>query len=746
MSNKDSGAGGLTISGFGLEYPGLFAIQHPRIAAMVLIALVASALASLASIRFDDNIQRAMSSNSVYARDYRAFEQGLGTKTSDFIVLVASNETFGPAELERLRDMTLDVALLDDVLTVLSPFSARFAKNHEQFPGAPVFPQDISTETLTDRLPAYRAGNMNQPEMISPDGRIMIVTIAVDPANGRARLRDTHADIIETLSDYTGDGFTLTVTGEDAIAFEIVGGLQRDLITLNLLGCLIALFMALLIFGDLTVALVAVVPAILGTLTALSLFVLFGLPMTVISNVIPVLVLVLGLADSIHLTMYFKKSPADLSAKERAELSIREIGPACGLTALTTAIAFAAVAMVDNEQLREFALIGGLGVMVSYVVVIMFFAFLAPLCVGAKAGRSRGDWFKVPPLIGRLVLSRDRAIMVASALIAAASIWGFLRTEPWFHFNAYLPVNSEIRQANEKINETFGGFFRMWHELDLTGDETSGDDWQRLTALTDTVAAAAPDYTVVSLVTIARWFGRPETMPDRTDLSDLPESILTQFLSLDGNTARVVTFAPEPMANRQTLETHDRIERAAGNAGAIRTVGFPVILRHEPAIVIGQLEVSLIAACLIAVALVALAFRWPALLVVLVVPNMLPLILTAASLHLIAGGLLNPTAMMALTIAFGIAIDDSIHFINRFRLERARGHDVDQALNIAIDRTGRVMIATTLLISAGLLVTLTSPFTMVRLFGIMLILTFITALLADLVLLPALLRQKWVRS
>ena len=104
------------------------------------------------------------------------------------------------------------------------------------------------------------------------------------------------------------------------------------------------------------------------------------------------------------------------------------------------------------------------------------------------------------------------------------------------------------------------------------------------------------------------------------------------------------------------------------------------------------------------------------------------------------------TAAVALTIAFGIAIDDCIHFINRYRLERLNGHPVDEAIQFAIDRTGRVMIATTLLISGGLLVTLLSPFIMVRLFGIMLILTFVTALLADLLLLPVLMRLKWVRS
>ncbi|WP_419907014.1 efflux RND transporter permease subunit [Hoeflea sp.] len=746
MTGEISGIQRRAISGFGLDYPGLFAVRWPIVSAILICIVVATTIVSMNHIRFDDDIERSMSSDSIHANNYRQFERTMGARTTDFIVLVSSDTDFTPEDLNQLREMTLDLALLDDVLTVLSPFSARFSRNHPLYAGEPVFPDDITQTTLTDRLQAYRSGAANQPSMLADDNRTILVSVSVDPAVDRAGQRQMYREISDMVDSYVSDRFTHAVTGEDAIAFEIVGGMRSDLITLNAIGCMFALIIAFLVFGNLLTALTAIIPAVFGAMSSIALFPLLGLPVTVMSNTIPVLVLVLGLADSIHLVMHYLKTSADLPVKERTAISVRDIGPACGLTAVTTAIAFAAVATVDNVPLREFALIGALGVMLSYVVVIMTFAVMAPVAIGHKSRSGKSEWLRVPSIFRQLVFSRGRGVVIVSAIIAVASIWGFWRTEPWYHFDGYLPADSEIRQANAHINQTFGGFFPIWHEMSMEGEEETDNDWARLTALNDAVASAAPEYAVVSLVTIARWLGEPETMPQRDELTELPQNIMTQLLSPDGKIARVVTFAPEPMASRQTLETHDRIEQTAREAGAVRTVGFPVILRHEPVVVIGQLGLSLVAACILAILVVAAAFRWPALFLVLIIPNTLPLFVTASALHVLTGGLLNPTAMMALTIAFGIAIDDCIHFINRYRLERTNGHTVDESLEFAINRTGRVMIATTLLISGGLLVTLLSPFIMVRLFGIMLILTFITALVADLLLLPVLMRLKWVRS
>ena len=100
---------------------------------------------------------------------------------------------------------------------------------------------------------------------------------------------------------------------------------------------------------------------------------------------------------------------------------------------------------------------------------------------------------------------------------------------------------------------------------------------------------------------------------------------------------------------------------------------------------------------------------------------------------------MDATAILALTVAFGIAVDDTVHFLNRYRQALEIGLPRDAAIRQALATAGRAMVLTTILVCAGLLVTLTSSFFPVALFGGMIGASILVALFADLVLLPALL-------
>lgn len=103
---------------------------------------------------------------------------------------------------------------------------------------------------------------------------------------------------------------------------------------------------------------------------------------------------------------------------------------------------------------------------------------------------------------------------------------------------------------------------------------------------------------------------------------------------------------------------------------------------------------------------------------------------------------MSPTAVLALTISFGIAIDDSVHFMNRFFEARAKGSEPREAVISATASAGQIMVLTTVLLTFGLSITMISGFFPIRLFGGMMIITLWAALLFDLLLLPALLTAR----
>jgi len=444
---------------------------------------------------------------------------------------------------------------------------------------------------------------------------------------------------------------------------------------------------------DLRMALLAVVPALLGAAAVLALTVWLGYPITVLSNVIPILLLVLGVADGVHLAGHLKE-----------EGNIREavatVGPACALTALTTSVAFASIMLTGNAQLFEFAVLGAIGTILSFVLVIVTFALLGRLVPLSKT--------PVPQVsaafahrLSRTGIAHPRATVVACIVTLVIAGFGFSQTKAWFPLYQNLPDNSATLATNDAISTDFGGVFQMVIEVD--------DDWTRtqnvVTALEAVLEAVSAPESVLSELSFARWLGHADTAPTQQELETLPRALVDQLRSEDG-TSRIFVSVPEPMRSGDTLAQFDLIYKASIAAGADTIIGLPTIMRHEAVSLIEQLSLGLIMAALGATALVAIAFRSVRLVPILIIPNVLPLVITGASLHLWVQGQLSPTAVLALTIAFGIAIDDTVHFLSRYAGAKATGQSSKQAVSMAANSAGQVMVLTTLLLTLGLSATM----------------------------------------
>lgn len=730
--------------GLGLERPGLWAVRYPVVAALLLLAIVAAALLSVPKLRFDDDINRVFLSDNQNSQDYRDFITRLGGKPTDLALLIEHPDAFSASDIEAMRSLALELEFADGIVSALSPFAVRFSPADALYPDQVLIPVDVSMETLAERLAHFSDQYPASSTFIAPDMKRALFVLSGGFDLSSEQVRALTADLDALARDSLTDSVTFTITGESVISLAIADGLKDDLLLLNALGATMVLVLAVIVLRSAVLAALAFIPALTGVVVTLGLFVLLDYPITVISNVLPILVLVFGVADSMHLLLHVRDNETEDTVRSKVTATIADIGPACALSAITTAIGFLAVTLSGNRQLVEFALAGAASVIATYVTTIVLFALLGRYAVGRKrAGTARVPRLVVLEKIAGIAWRHDRIIVGLGALALACGLWGYANTVSWFPYEKNLPSDSPLITSNAKLTETFGGTYRLWAEIDLNGDTSLQDpaQWERVADVTQAMIEAAPDYTTVSLSTFADWLGEPDKMPDPEDLEDLPGDLRNLLVPPEGAVVRVVTAVPEPMRDGQSLATQDNLEQAALAAGANRVVGLPVIMRYESIAIVEQLGRGLLVACLLGTVVIALAFRWPSLLILLLAPNIIPLALAAAALHLIDGGQLTPTAVLALTIAFGIAVNDSIHFASRYRLELSHGLDQQAALVTSVARTGRVMVLTTVLLCVGMLVTQFSVFAPVRLFGQLMMLSFILALVADLVLLPALLKQ-----
>jgi len=722
-----------------LAYPGLVALRRPLAgAAFVLVILVATA-AALPGLYFDNEVNRAYVSNGNRANETADPKRA----ASQIILLVRSRQPFSASQFGVLRDISFDLELLEDVVGVVSVASLRFPKRHADHPGEAILPFDLERDEIRSRLAAYEQAATGSRSLISRDRNKALILLTLEDRS--VDLDRVVSQVNETIELHAEGGLSFSMTGEGLIGREMVRALSHDLIVFNVAGGILALVLAFLVFGNPQYVALACVPAFFAAFASLGIFLLLGWPITVVNNVVPVLVLVLGLADSVHLVLFYRDDSEGSSVQERARHTLFAVGPACGLTAITTSIAFLAVALTQNAVLRELAVTGALAVFAGYVVVLVAFAVMVPyLGKHSKSGSLR-NWIGVPPSACRAILANAKGIVASSLVVLIVSLLAVGQLRAWFELNNNLPSTSEVHETNRIVSEEFGGAYRLWIDVDYAPEESVPEDWERLREVTAQVRQAVPDATVLSLATYAEWLGTPDAPPDPDAMDNLPEAVRTQLVQPEGSRATIVVLVPEPMASEEALAQHDALEAVAARPGVQRLSGLPMILRHEPVVIVRELSMGLGLACLLATGLIALAFRSAALIPILILPNLLPLAVTAAALYPFYGGHITPTAMLALTVAFGIAVDDSIHFLNRAVRERRRNSSVSEALVVAINRTSRPMIVTTLLISLGIGVTFFSAFNTVKLFGGMLILTFTTALAADLLVLPCLLKMRWAK-
>jgi predicted RND superfamily exporter protein len=224
-------------------------------------------------------------------------------------------------------------------------------------------------------------------------------------------------------------------------------------------------------------------------------------------------------------------------------------------------------------------------------------------------------------------------------------------------------------------------------------------------------------------------------------LDTLPENLRGRLVSAERRLLLVTGHfpdldAPEMRASIAAIEADLDPLRAANPDVSIELTGASVVSALHATSMINDLNRSLMTAIVVVIALIGISFRSLRIALLAVLPNMLPLFASGALLYVIGFGI-DYAAMIALTVAFGIAVDDTIHFIARFQIETDEGRETLQAVQNAMRRVGPVMAITSVVLMCGVGVTMFGQMPQTRHFGAIVIVTLFSAIAADLLVTPA---------
>lgn len=739
--------------GFGLEHIGLAALRWRKLFLALVALITAVAVIGIFRLGFDDDVILAFRSDS---QTYRDFTELLSERTgsaNDVIVIAEADRPLDAARLRHLRELHFELEFEDGVGTVLSAFALRQVGEDGE-PGPALFPDAFDDAELPDILDQVKAHPFGLGRAISADGMAVMLVVTED---GSARTNGEIRAFLERMeaaaARFARPDLTISVLGMEKTRFEIADAILHDQIVFNSGGSLVSILVAFLVFRSIRMTVLVLSAGSAAMIWTLGAAGLAGHSITVVTNIIPVLTIVISFTNSMHLVHSLRESDVDPAAGTQAAIrrTIERVGPACALTGLTTAAAFLSLSLTGYGALIELAWFGAAAAMISFLAIIIVFPLAASFLVKPenignyrrKPAASRDLLRRLYNLIG----PNRRTIAIVAVVLLAGGVIGHLTTTPRFSTYDNIPQGSPTLAASLEAEDRFGGLFNLWIRIAGDPDElmTADEGWTRITAVHEAAETVLGRNAILSPLSVARAAGHPDRPLDADEIAALPDELRSRLGAPGSGYVTMSALVGDPARSAEHLAGFDALEAAVRDAGADIVTGTPALARHDARRMIDLLNASILAAAVMTILLVVLAFRDMSMLPAVALANMTPVLLTGIVLHLFMGGELKIATGLAMTVAFGVAVDDTVHFVNRAFLERNAGAPATKAVGNAITGVGFVLCATTMVLGAGISLTFLSNFLTVRLFGQLMILILVFALLADLLILPAimLMYRRW---
>jgi predicted RND superfamily exporter protein len=552
---------------------------------------------------------------------------------------------------------------------------------------------------------------------------------------------------------------------------EIRNAVERDRLVYNGLGFLVGAAIAFVFFRRISLTLIAVLGpsiAILWTLGAIG-----GLDfrLNLFINVITPLILVSGFSDSMHLVFAIRRDIMNgVDRVTAARNAVVDVAPACLLTAMNAALALASFAFADSALIRTFGIAALMAVGISYLAVAVVVPTLAALLIRHEApatlpGETNrqggiGILGHATEAIVRTVIGRPALwSLIGTASVVATGIL-YSQLVPSYRLADQVPDKEQALAATDRLDQKLTGANPVHVMIRWKGDQALFEP-----RTLDVIAAAhgvlekqAGLGNVWSIESLRRWLAeagdtRIETVQRYVKV--LPEHLTRRFISADEKAVLVTGRLPDVDAS-QILPVVELIDKALGPVRQahpgyeVVVTGLPAIAARNSARLIGELNWGLVGDMFVIFIFLGIALRSLLAGITSVLPSLFPIFATGALMKLGGEGL-QFASIIAITVAFSLAIDSTIHFLNRFHIEEARPDtaNVQQALIRTINHIGPVVVLTTIVLALGLGVTVLSHLPSLRLFGRLAGICLFASLIGQLIILPAtiaLYRSMWPRA
>lgn len=723
-------------------------VRYAPWAVVLAAVLIIISLAGVRHLRFDDDPTAIFRSQSADFRLLHELKSQFTTDENDVLVILEGDDMMSPSALSLVRmlvDHTLKLAGIDSVTSILN--MRRLGSRSiplVPYPGA-------SLERFQRAREEAKAHPLVRGQLLSADGRTMAIVVRLAGDNLSTadidQLLERLRDVVRTATAQAP--IKAYLAGHPAVRVENLATLQREQFKFAILAGVVSTVVGMFMLRRVAAVLIVAITSATGVLWTLGFMGFIGERINGLNTVVPTLVFVLGFSDAIHVMLdvqFLRGKGASRAAA--AALGLREVGMACLICEVTTAIGFASLVAASTESVQRLGLVCAVGAMLSFVstVTVLPVLVLTPL----------GDRLAVPPRyaqfrIGRMwlvagALRRPWTTWVTGAAVGAAALLYARTLTPDVRWMEAVPAASETSQAMRRCDEAFGGALLGYVLLEWPADRSlNHPEVRSLLANVHTIVEAEPlARGPLSIQSVWRALPGGEDRAARTGgHRKLPERPLRRMLREDQHRLLVAFHLPD--AGMATLApTFGRIRQKLATLEQqnpqyrFELTGASVVAAGTLTHVIGDLGRSLASAGIAIFLVLVWGFQSVRLALISILPNALPLWLVAGYLAL-TGRPLQLASAMTFNVCVGMAVNDTVHFLLRFKQLRRREFDVPTAVDRSLQKVGAAMITSTVILVGGFACMLSSSMPAIRLFAELTCLTMAAALYGDLLVLPAML-------
>lgn len=723
----------------------------------VLVALTMLSLWSISHGQLGSSMAKMFLSE---APEYASYQDRIAVFGSQEILLVSYPDPhlLSVESVDQLEGLVAELRQLDDVGQVGSLLDAtRFARGDD---GVQIDSYADLARGSPDRADALVQELASDPSagglQVSRDGQHGLVTIAMDGIDRPAERGPKFVN--EVLSLFQAHGYPTAELHKAGLLYALAELMNETVWNLTHLFPLVVLVTAVtvwLLFRRFLPVLIALGVSGLAVIWTMGFAIALDPEVSIFMALVPPVVMIVAISDSVHLwSAYVLELTRGHDKRQALEISGSEVGRACLLTSVTTLLGFLAIALVPAPAYRQLGLTLGFGASSALLITISLMPVVLSW-VREPEVRPAGST-PMQAVLARITrTSTEHPWRVIAVFGVATAILGFGASDITVDADivSRMSPDSPLRSDVAFFEDHYAGTNWMEIYVDVEG-EGRAFDVDVLTALHTYQATLMEDPDVDGAVSVATVIadlnealtGRAEIPQDPDALAQLffllelgDDSVLAPIVSEDRDQLRVMgrltttALRTTSAAVRRADTLADELLPADIDADVISLTGLYGNFMDE--MVSGQRRGVLFAASTIALLMViglgsVQVGLWS------MVPNLLPLLSVMGVLGLV-NDVVDSDAMIIMMMAIGIGVDDTIHFLMRFKLESARSTPVE-AIHSTMAYAGRGIVLTSVILVLGFLPMALSSYFSIWIMGTYLPLALVVALAADVYLVPAL--------